>query len=103
MQINLNEVNVVNNPAERRFEAEAGGYLARIEYILDERYIIFTHTIVPEEIGRQGIATKMARTVLEYARDNDLKVIPQCPFVAGYIERHPEYEPLVWDPQTSTK
>jgi predicted GNAT family acetyltransferase len=98
MQINLDEVEIVNNAEERRFEAEIGGYLARIDYIPDEKHIVYTRTLVPDEIGGQGVATKMARFVLDYARDNGLKVIPQCPFVAAYIERHPEYEPLVWDP-----
>ena len=102
MQINLNEVEVVNNADERRFEAEVGGFLARIDYIPDEEHIIFTRTLVPEEIEGQGVASKMVRTALEYARDNDIKVIPQCPFVAGYIEIHPKYKSLVWDPRATS-
>jgi predicted GNAT family acetyltransferase len=101
MQINLDEVEVVNNQAKRRFEVVAAGYLARIEYIPDRHHIVYTHTIVPDEISGQGVGSKLAHHVLDYARDNDLKVIPQCPFVAAYIERHPEYKPLVWDPHAS--
>ncbi len=100
MQINLDELEVINNLAQLRFEAVAGGYLARIEYIVDNGVITYTHTIVPDEISGQGVASKMARYVLDYARDNNLKVIPQCPFVRAYIKRHAEYQPLVWDPQT---
>jgi predicted GNAT family acetyltransferase len=102
MQINIDDVEVINNPAERRFEAQVGDYLAVIDYIPEEKLIIFTHTGVPDEIGQQGIASKMARTALEYVRDNDLKVVPQCPFVAGYIGQHPEYQSLVWDPKSQT-
>jgi len=102
MQINLNDVEVVNNSAERRFEAQVGQYLAEIDYILDDKLIIFTHTGVPEEIAHQGIASKMAKTALDYARNNNLKVKPQCPFVAGYISIHNEYQSLVWDPKSHT-
>lgn len=100
MQINLDEVEIVNNLDKRRFESVIGDYLARIDYILDGETITYTHTVVPDELGGQGVASKMARFVLDYARDNDLKVIPQCPFVAAYIKRHPEYESLVWDSQS---
>ena len=100
MQLNLDEIEVVNNKAERRFEAQVGDHLAVIDYIPEEKLIIYTHTGVPDEIGQQGLASKMARTALDYARDNDLKVVPQCPFVAGYIGLHPEYQSLVWDPKS---
>lgn len=100
MLVNLEELEVVNNAAARRFEAQAGGYLAVIDYILKEQLIIYTHTGVPDEIGGQGVAGKMAHTALEHAKANDLKVIPQCPFVAAYIKRHPEYQSLVQGTQS---
>ena len=100
MQINIDDVEVVNNQAARRFEAQVGDYLALIDYIPEEKLIIFTHTGVPDEIGQQGVASKLAHTALEYARANDLKVVHQCPFVAGYIGLHPEYQSLVWDPRS---
>ncbi len=100
MPIDLDNLEIVNNEADHRFEAQVGEYLAVIDYILKAEYIVYTHTGVPDEIGGQGIAGKMAHTVLEYARDNDLQVVPQCPFVAAYIRRHPEYQSLVWNPQT---
>ena len=103
MQFNIDDVEVVNNTAARRFEAAAGGHLAVIDYIQEETRIIYTHTGVPEAIEHQGIAQKMAHTALEYASDNHLKVVPQCPFVAGYIDRHPEYQSLVWNPSRNPR
>ena len=100
MQVNLDRLEVVNNAAARRFEVQVGGYLAVIDYILKEKLIIYTHTGVPDAIGHQGIASKMARAALDYAAANDLKVIPQCPFVAAYIKRHPEYQSLVQGTQS---
>lgn len=97
-EIDYENIEVVNNSQARRIEAQVGEYLARIEYILDKDTIIYTHTIVPPAIEHHGVASKMAHFALEYAKSNGLKVIPQCPFVAGYIHVHPKYESLVWDP-----
>jgi predicted GNAT family acetyltransferase len=103
MQIDLDKILVIDNQAERRYEAQAGGHLAKIDYILDEEHIVYTRTLVPEELGSQGLASKMARTALEDARARGLKVIPQCPFVAAYVEKHPEYQSLVWDPHSAAE
>ncbi|MCY1382812.1 GCN5-related N-acetyl-transferase [compost metagenome] len=50
------------------------------------------HTIVPPELEGKGIASTLAKYVLEYAKDNTLKVKPYCPFINAYIDRHPEYQ-----------
>lgn len=90
------EISVVNNTAAKRFEAETDGRLAMIQYIQTERNITFTHTEVPVELEGQGVASQMAKVALDFACDNNLKVIPICPFVAAYIRHHPEYQPLVY-------
>jgi predicted GNAT family acetyltransferase len=53
------------------------------------------HTEVPEALEGHGIAGKMAQFALEDAHARHLAVIPRCPFVAGYIRRHPAYADLV--------
>jgi hypothetical protein len=53
------------------------------------------HTEVPEALRGRGIAGELAKTGLEYARDNQLKVDVVCPLVANYISKHPEFQPLV--------
>jgi predicted GNAT family acetyltransferase len=37
----------------------------------------------------------MVKAALEYAKAEDLEVLPICPFVKGYLRKHPEYLPLV--------
>jgi predicted GNAT family acetyltransferase len=98
-QIDYENIEVINNSQARRIEAQVGDHLAHIDYIPDKEYIIFTRTEVPEAIEHHGVAGKMVHFALEYAKSNELKVIPQCPFVAGYIHIHPKYESLVWDPR----
>ena len=69
---------------------------AKVTYVmLSPTSIIFTHTLVPVSLKGQGIASYLAKYVLDYARENNLNVIPQCPFIRSYIERHPEYDDLV--------
>jgi predicted GNAT family acetyltransferase len=87
---------VRHNKGASRFEIEADGKVALLDYMWTGRNITYTHTEVPPELEGQGIGGKLARYALEFARDNDLKVIPVCPFVTGYLRRHPEYRPLVF-------
>lgn len=86
---------VVNNPADGRFEVRADGYLAVLEYETAPGVIIFLHTGVPDELEGRGVGSRLAQAGLEYAQVERLRVISDCPFVSSYIERHPEYRPLL--------
>ena len=50
---------------------------------------------MPEALSGQGIASALAKHVLEYAVQNQLKVQPDCPYIRAYIGKHPEYQSLV--------
>ena len=91
------DVEVVNNEAEQRFEVKLGGDVAFAEYRLVEHGIILPHTVVPEAFEGRGVASALAKTALGYARDHDLKVIPTCPFMSAYIQKHPEWHDIVHD------
>jgi hypothetical protein len=94
--MDTNAQEVIHNTAEKRFEIALGDDIAMIEYMLHGNNITFTHTEVPPAFEGMGIASKIARVALDYARDNEMRVNPLCPFVKLYIERHPEYKPMVW-------
>lgn len=87
-------VTVMHNVAGHRFEAEVDGRLSVAEYELREGEIAFTHTHVPPELRGRGIAEKLVRAALEYARQERLRVVPECSYVAVFIQRHREYAPL---------
>ena len=95
MNGNLDDVIVANNETAQRYEARVDGHLAVITYQRLGDRIVFIHTEVPEDLEGRGIASKMAQFALDDARAQGLAVIPRCPFVAGYIRRHPEYADLV--------
>ena len=46
-------------------------------------------------VSRRGVGSRLIRAALDSARDQGLRVVPQCPFVRAFIERHPEYRDLV--------
>ena len=78
-----------------RFTADTEGGEAALEYMRDGRRIIFTHTGVPPESEGKGVGGALARAGLDYARAEGLRVRPMCPFVAAWVQQHPEYQPLV--------
>ena len=86
---------VRHDEAQRRFELEEEGQVGFLTYILQDERIVFTHTIVPPELEGRGIGGRIVKEGLAHARAQGLKVVPQCSFVRGYIERHEEYGDLV--------
>ena len=86
---------VVHNAAAKRLEINLDGKTAFSKYLLVGEKMIIEHTEVPVELEGSGIASRIVRTALDYARAQNLKVMPLCPFTAGFMHRHPEYQDLV--------
>ena len=91
----LSNLNIENNESAQRWEARVDQQLAVAEYRLRGTTIFFIHTEVPHALEGQGIASRLIQAALEDARTRHLAVIPFCPFVAGYIRRHPDYKAIV--------
>ena len=87
--------NVTHDETRHRFELQEGGATGFLTYIERDGSIVFTHTIVPPELEGRGIGGRIVAEGLGWARERGLQVVPQCSFVQGYIERHPEYADLV--------
>ena len=83
------------NRDDDRFEVDADGGTAFVEYIIDGDEITFTHTEVPKEAEGKGVAGKLVAAAVAYARESKLRVIPQCPYVAGWMKRHREYDDIL--------
>jgi predicted GNAT family acetyltransferase len=79
-----------------RFEFEKDGHTAWLEFDRDDRgWMTLWHTEVPAPLRGQGIAATLARTALEYARDENLKVDVICPLVNNYLQKNPEFQNLI--------
>jgi uncharacterized protein len=86
---------VQDNPAEHRFEVRVDGTLAFLAYRdRPDGARVFVHTDVPPSIEGHGVGSRLVTAALDDARRAGRHVVPQCPFVAGFIERHPEYASL---------
>ena len=88
---------VRNNPAAYRYEVRADGELAGYaQYALRRGWIAFLHTKVYESYEGMGLGGRLARAALDDARARGLVVVPFCPFIADFIERHlDQYRDLV--------
>jgi predicted GNAT family acetyltransferase len=95
MNFDLNDIPVVNNERAQRFEAHVGGLTALLTYLRFPDRIIYNHTEVPSVLEGRGLAAKLTKTALDFARSSDLRVVPRCSYVSAYIEKHPEYQDLV--------
>jgi predicted GNAT family acetyltransferase len=78
-----------------RFEWEQDGHVAYLEYNLAGKILQLIHTEVPEALRGKGVASTLAQSALDWARDHQAKVDVICPYVAAYLKRHPEYSSLV--------
>ncbi|MFV0127240.1 GNAT family N-acetyltransferase [Streptomyces sp. HMX112] len=95
------EPQVTDRPEKSRYEildddggdgTETAGFA---EYHLSEGEIAFLHTEIDNRFTGQGLGGLLARGALDDARARELRVLPYCPFIRGWIGRHPEYTDLV--------
>lgn len=81
---------VTNNREKHQFEIHLGTELGLLTYQEHEGKIELVHTEVPKSYQGKGYANQLAKAALEYAKQNQLKVIPACRFVRAYLKRHPD-------------
>lgn len=89
-------IQVEDNQREERFEirvdGEQAGYAA---YRREPGVTTFTHTEVDDSFEGQGLGSTLARAALDATRERGDRVVPVCPFIKGYIRKHPEYRDLL--------
>jgi uncharacterized protein len=95
----LTQVEVIDMPEASRYELRLGdrviGFAA---YRRRNDRIVFIHTEVDESYEGRGLGNRLANAALEDVRGKGLVVVPLCPFIARYIEEHPEYHELLATP-----
>ena len=87
---------VADNPDEQRYEVHADGELAGFTtYHRRGERIALNHTEILDAFEGKGVGSALVARTLDDLRAHGLEVLPFCPFVRGYIERHPDYLDLV--------
>ena len=79
------------NESQNQFELAVGESIAFLEYYREGDKIFMTHTEAPEELRGTGAAGSLVEQSLQYAKDNNLIVVPLCSYVADYINKHSEW------------
>jgi uncharacterized protein len=88
---------VTENPEEERYELRDGDgeLLGFLEYRGRREVRALTHTEVLPEAEGKGAGSQLVAGVLDDLRGRGMQLIPICPFVKAYLERHPEQLDLV--------
>lgn len=85
-----------DNPDASRYEAVVDGEMAGfLEYRLEPGRIALLHTEVDDALEGQGVGSRLVRFALERAQEGERSVVPWCPFVKAWIQRHPDFLSLV--------
>ena len=88
----------VRRTADKFLVRLAQGKYAYIKYRLEGKIMYIDATFTPEEYRGRGLAEKLTKAAIEYARKNALKIVPNCSYAASYFEKHPEYRDLLANP-----
>ncbi len=90
------ELDIIHDEDDLRFYAILEGDEAEITYtITNEEAMDLDYTYVPETYRNKGLADQLVKAALEYARSQNIKVVPSCPVVEAYVKRHPDYDDIV--------
>lgn len=85
------DMELSRNSDQNQFEAIKDGQTAVAQYQMDGAQMTITHILVPGAIEGQGVGSALCKFAIESARDEQLTIVPQCPFMAVYFKRHPEH------------
>ena len=90
------EPTVTDVPDRSRYEIRDGDRLLGLAaYQRRGRQVVFTHTEVGDSEEHSGLGSRLVRSALDDVRSSGGTVVPLCPFVRGWIERHADYRDLV--------
>jgi predicted GNAT family acetyltransferase len=90
------DVTVRDDPPSNSYELLVGGdRVARLHYLPTRGALVLVHTEVAPELEGKGLGGRLVAGALEDMRARGLRLVPVCPFVTSYLERHPEYAELV--------
>jgi predicted GNAT family acetyltransferase len=86
---------IVHHAAVGQFEASVEGNSCVIDYRCEGDIVYLTHVGVPPPVRNRGIAGVLTQTALDWARAQGLRVVPVCPYVVAWLQRHPDYRSVL--------
>jgi predicted GNAT family acetyltransferase len=91
------DITVIDVPDNERFEARDadGNVIGFVTYQLTGNIIVYTHTEVAPEHEGMGIGSQLAKAVMDDAKSRSRNVVPICPYLTKWLQKHPEYDGVV--------
>lgn len=94
--MNTDDISIRQRQDKQRYELEVGGALAAfVDYRPGPDHVDFVHTEVLPQFEGKGLGSKLVRCALDDTRRQSLKVVATCPFIAKFVQGHPEYQDLL--------
>jgi uncharacterized protein len=94
----MNEPEVLFNASAEQYEIRVGDEMAGFTVAKstdDPNVILFPHTEINETFEGQGLASKLVQGAFDDIRERGLRIKPTCPYILGWLPKHPEYQDLV--------
>ena len=89
-------IEVLDAPERSRYEILVDGTFAGFtHYQPNEGSLVFDHTVIKEQFAGQGLASKLARGALDDVRAQQGRIVPLCEYIAGWLQKNPDYDDLV--------
>lgn len=88
------EPEVIHEKENLRFVIYNDGNEVYVEYTMGEKEINLYHTYTHPALRGKGLAAQVVRAAFEFAKENNLKVIPTCSYVQSFISKNDEYKKL---------
>ncbi len=79
----------MHNVAEERFELRIGAEVCLLNYRRSAGKLVIYHTEVPPPFESRGLAERMTRAALDFARSENLQVEPRCSYAVYFMRKHP--------------
>lgn len=92
----MDDYELIDNTENHQYEFHIGKLVPKIEYIKSKNGEIYlTHTEVPVQLEGKGVGSQLVEKVLKDIEQQGLRLVPLCPFVAGYIKKHLDWRRIV--------
>jgi predicted GNAT family acetyltransferase len=74
---------------------EDGKRLAEMTYTVAGSRVIIDHTQVDDSLRGKGIGAKLVRAAVEWARQENVKLMPLCPYAKSVFDKTPDYSDVL--------
>ena len=91
----MTDPDIRNNAEAHRYELDVDGQTATVAYNLTGPKLMITETLVPTALEGRGIASRMARHIIDDAHGRGLVILPVCTFFGHFFQKHPDQADVV--------